>query len=397
MSKLIHLLVSLSFFTMAACSVDNPFENEKKPGQKPLPSAVDARASLTSELYVRNFSELPLNASLPEQPWTDSYWPHADGGIAYRWNESSGVSSDDRRAYTLASYEDLKRKDLARLSPAEKLDLYRGRYDYPATRSERARTQVLKTVRSHELFDPNFKIAAWNGLCHAWAMASLNFKEPGTVTLRSPQGLVIPFGSSDIKALLMYAVDQSLQAKKPSMLGGRCTNDFEALKKKRDSGAITSEEFAAQVKAGGCQDVDAGAFHIALANQIGILKEGFIADVTRDQEVWNQPVFAYRSTVISESSEISLTAQAGTVKEVTVLTAMFYGVETSRQWNAHPAERSRDKKQYSYRLQLNAEGDIIGGVWLTQDRPDFIWKQKPSETGSEEWETIMKIYQASVK
>ena len=36
-----------------------------------------------------------------------------------------------------------------------------------------------------------------------------------------------------------------------------------------------------------CEGVNAGALHILLANMVGIRKEGFIADVTRDREVWN--------------------------------------------------------------------------------------------------------------
>ena len=77
-----------------------------------------------------------------------------------------------------------------------------------------------------------------------------------------------------------------------------------------------------------CRGINPGAFHIILANKIAIRDEGFIADVTRDLEVWNQAVFGYRSKVISErTSNFSPMAAPNTVKELRVVTVMDYTIE----------------------------------------------------------------------
>ncbi|NBX17181.1 MAG: hypothetical protein EBR09_07440, partial [Proteobacteria bacterium] len=65
-----------------------------------------------------------------------------------------------------------------------------GRFDFPTVQSERRRTSPAA--------------AAWEGLCHGWAPASLEFNEPEPVTVTGENNIKIPFGSSDIKALLSW-------------------------------------------------------------------------------------------------------------------------------------------------------------------------------------------------
>ena len=53
------------------------------------------------------------------------------------------------------------------------------------------------------------------------------------------------------------------------------------------------------------------------------------------------------------------------------------------------------KKVYRYVLELDSEDNIIGGEWVSFDRPDFLWKQaKPEFQGF--FAPLEKIYQASV-
>ena len=66
-----------------------------------------------------------------------------------------------------------------------------------------------------------------------------------------------------------------------------------------------------------CKDTNAGAFHIVIANQIAHMDEGFIVDVTRDAEVWNQAVQGFDVKEI-ETKEPSAGSAEGTVKEVVV-------------------------------------------------------------------------------
>jgi len=111
------------------------------------------------------------------------------GGISHRY--LSHDPQDFRyQLYTLEELKQMSAEQLKLLSPAEKYDIYVGRYDYPTVHSEWKRTHPTD--------------ASWFGLCHGWAPASLVFKNPNTTTLTNLDGITIPFGSSDIKAYLTY-------------------------------------------------------------------------------------------------------------------------------------------------------------------------------------------------
>src|SRR5207253_1035327 len=91
--------------------------------------------------YQSKFSDLPLTGAVNTEsiPWSDSYWPGNRAGIANRWN-----SPFDRMfSYVPPSLPLLKsmtQDRIALLSPAEKYDIYMGRYDYPTVAFERGRT-----------------------------------------------------------------------------------------------------------------------------------------------------------------------------------------------------------------------------------------------------------------
>jgi hypothetical protein len=133
------------------------------------------------------------SASLAVSPWSDTYWPDFQGGISHRWNSQTPKDF----GYSTLSLATLKRAtwtQLSQLSPAEKLDIYAGRYDYPTVKSEWQRCSPQ---------DPT-----WTGLCHGWAPASMAYLQPYPVNLTNKDGILVPFGSSDVKALLTYFVAQ---------------------------------------------------------------------------------------------------------------------------------------------------------------------------------------------
>jgi hypothetical protein len=252
-------------------------------------------------------------------------------------------------------------EQLKALSPAEKYDIFMGRFDYPTVASERNRVS-----RSD---------ADWEGICHGWAPASLLYLEPGAATLIGADGVRVPFGSGDVKALLTY-FHAVVNRGGVRGLGARCRT-------KLNGRPGSSPE---------CQDVNAGAFHVVLANQLGLRKQGFVADVTRDFEVWNQPVHGF-STRIRGYQKPSLGAAPGTVKEAVVDTTMTYAFEIDPTWN--PGVRKDRSKTYTYRLELNNNGQIIGGEWYSLDRPDFLWTQgRRSFSGY--YAKIFEVYKASV-
>jgi hypothetical protein len=161
-----------------------------------------------------------------------------------------------------------------------------------------------------------------------------------------------------------------------------------------------------------CNDTNAGAFHLVLANKVGLRHESFVVDITRGDEVWNQAVAGYESRVKKEfvGSQVSPEAAPGTVKEVLVDTTFYYTEERAEQWDAHSdgktLERYHRKAQYNYvyRLELDAKNNIIGGSWEgdrfptrvdLQDRPDFLWEQS-NFIFPDTHAAVEQIYNASI-
>ncbi len=290
--------------------------------------------------FERKFAALPTASTLEKAPWSDSYWPSYLGGIALRWNTPFNYYEDSFR-YRALPYRRIRRMgpaQLAGLSPAEKFDLLNGDYNYTLLNSERSRTGRNSPT--------------WEGLCHGWALIDLyvgNFSDSRT-----------------------YFVAE------------RCNVDLS-----RNPSAAVSPE---------CRDTNAGTFHLVLTNQIGIKREGFVADITRDLQVWNHPVYGYESRVVSEVDGASPGAATGTVKEITLETVMQFISEAGSHWES--GITNTPSRTYNYRIELNADGQIIGGAWLTEDRPDFIWKQDPPEfmdVGPLRFSSLKTLYENSIR
>lgn len=343
------------------------------------------------ELFTYAFHELPLSGNLRSSPWSGGYWPSYQGGISYRW--SMPAENDIYRyGYELLSDADIGQADLTNLSPSEKLDIILRKYTFPHTRSERARTNVLKTVPWSSEYEPGYSIPYWFGLCHAWAPATIAFKQPKPVIVRNSDGIIVPFGSSDIKALLAYFLDNNYGLTK--LAGKRCNFEIDDLLERYRTGQISREEYLEELSS--CSDINAGAFHIALANQIGILGKSFLADISRMPEVWNQPIYKYQTHIVEAHEGTRDNSAPGTVRVIKVKTTMYYTPEISYSWNI-PSSYPETSKEYTYWLELDRNGSIIGGEWENEnsDRPDFIWKQKTPEFVGD-YRIIKQLYDISV-
>ena len=344
--------------------------------------------------YESILSELPLTGEVSDKPWSDDYWPTYRGGLSYRWNDSD-QKKINYNPLTKADINQLRSSQTARLSPAEKYDLFVGYYDFPTVASERKRTQVLKTIKDSDQYEDGFSIPGWEGLCHGWAPASINFKEPKPISLVGANGIAVEFGSSDIKALLtFYQQYQGNRSTKTYFMADRCYEDFSELSKKLRNNEISQEEFHAARESSGCEDTNAGAFHLVLSNEIGKKQASFLVDVTRDAEVWNQAVNSYRSQILSETTEISEDAAEGTVKEVQVRTEMIYTVESGPSHD--PIDTLEATAFYEYILELAENEQIIGGRWISERRPDFLWRETTPEFRGY-FAALKHIYEESIK
>ena len=319
--------------------------------------------------FERSFDALPQTATLEKTPWSDSYWPTTDAGISQRWNDSS-IYDEGNFSYkspTLEQLQTMSAADIAKLSPAEKFDILNGDYNYTLQKEERSRTR------------PDAE--SWEGLCHGWASASLTLDEPKAVMIKNPQGIDVPVGSADVKGLLdLYNGNYSTS--RVYFVADRCDVD------------ISNEPDAANNPE--CRDTNAGTFHLVLTNQIAKRHQGFVADVVRDLQVWNHPVYGYTSEIISQRDGASEGAAAGTVREVTMRTTMNYVSETGPVWKH--GQVNRLDRQYNYRVEINESGQIIGGEWLDSARPDFLWMQDAPEFANMDginFSTLSSIYETS--
>ncbi len=378
-----------------ACGQDS--KSSLKEGFNTLnkPSQMDYSYLTGKRGYVANFAQLPLKGKLEETPWSDTYYPTYKGGITYRWNSRSADSK--RYSYPIRYTE----SNLISLSPAEKYDIFLGDRSMTMTNDERDRTEVMKTVKGSSEYEAGFKIPTWEGLCHAWAPATMAFQEPKAVEVTNSKGVTVPFGSSDIKALLTYMLHLNDQDEQSQSLGGRCYEDFAELTKDLRAGKITAAEYKSRRSSSSCRDTNAGAFHIVIANQLGMMNEGFVADITTDAEVWNQPIYKFSSRIVADDLAPSRKAAKGTVKEVEIETTLGYITEVDQSYNPNNSG-SLAELNYHYRVELNAKGDIIGGEWIVdnensnEDRPDFLWK-RPTPSFSGKFKELGAIYKASIE
>ena len=328
---------------------------------------------LFDSLTSLRWSDLPRQGSLPEMPWAGAYWPNSLRGIAWRWQVSY---SEDPIMESISSRPSLKNleamspQQIAMLSPAEKYDIAQGRYDYPLTSAELNRTGPE---------DPT-----WWGLCHGWAAASVNFKEPGTVKIINPDGLAVPFYSSDLKALLSFAQQYNRKRADTRLMALRCNETISFW----PPGRQLSDE---------CRDANPGAFHLALVEAIAVRQTPLIIDMKQDLEVWNVPLYSFDTRVLYENVPLYLEAAPGTKQIIAVETVVGYtGLSQPQQMPFLEGNHQNLKKiLYRYLLELDEKGIIVGGEWVTNGTPDFLWYQTPFQF-SGYFQSLESIYASSI-
>lgn len=281
-----------------------------------------------------NFLLLPLKGEVKSSGkfWSGDSWRLSKGAINNRWNtkDKQGFNyiSPGSRQLTALPVEIMKS-----LSPSEKYDVYMGRYDYPL------KMEVDWLARSGQ--------ESWEGLCHGWAGATMNHEEPDAKTLINPDGIEVYFGSSDIKALITYAYSKLLIRPEESM-GKRCEEHY-----------LTGEN---------CDDdLTALSFHTVIANKLGLRGQSFIADIDRYKEVWNHPVTAYESKILSMKDY-----KKG-IKALIQTRLSYVDVVEKNSWNKGEVKNMTSYMTVKYEIIMDSDGNMINSNWITRERPDFLW------------------------
>lgn len=317
------------------------------------------------------------------QPWSDDYWPIYQGVLGKRyvdqdfeylskWNEFFDFIVE-KPAYKI--YQEKNLVEIDNLSPAEKYDLLMDNQTYMLTR--------YSWSQGKQYFDAKGEVEAWMGICHGWAPAAYMLERPlKKVTLMSHDNVTpITFYPSDIKALasLLWANTQT----PTRFVGGRCNNKEP---EQNEAGRVTDDT---------CFDTNPATWHLSVINQVGVLKRSFVIDATYDYEVWNQPVSSYNFIYFNPESNLTVDKVEDAIiniedyskdkfkefrsprakKVIGVAMQLNYLVETSPTHSDTDDETLDDISTviYIYDLEIDENGEIIGGEWYNNTHPDFLW------------------------
>lgn len=338
---IVSLLITLSFSSRikrAPASNDNPASFFK------------------GERYTANIFSIPTTMKL-SQPWSGSYWPANKGGIGWRYGAkylNYNQPSDHLSRYGTSTFSQYIKDNY---SPAEKYDFLVGDYSYTLTHAVR-----YKMGRS----------AFWEGICHGWSPASFKEKTPmRSVTLYASDGVTpVTFYPDDIKALASQFWASSIGNYKTDTMGIN----------------------------GNSVDNNPASFYIAIGNLVGLRHTPMIYDATLGGAIWNYPAFTYTTTFyniitnqnsnisgakisISEAkSSSSYNARVG-ANNADPKCVYLIGVKMSVQYSNEtqpnrgtPFPNQTAGKSYNFFLELDENNNIIGGTWVSNDHPDFIWK-----------------------
>jgi len=287
--------------------------------------------------FVYQLSRLPTEGKLDVIPWSETYWPSKQGSINVRWNqphpEGFKYTSPSR-----AEVMTMSRDELSRLSPSEKYDIFMGRYDYP----------LKKEVSG--IATPSARW--WAGICDGWSMAAIQYAEPMAVDATNPDGVVVPFAASDVKGLMSYSAAMHFQVE-TRQVGSKCNG----------MGRVFG---SAQ-----CGDINPGALHVILANEIGIKKQGFVTERDPGNQIWNQPTYGFKFQMMGSAKP-----EDGAYG-VRVQATLYFADELDKpEWlPVVGTDKFKEGKiEMDYILDLDAAGNIIGGEWVGHsDHPDFVW------------------------
>lgn len=320
-------------------------------------------------------SQLPLEGKLSDDRlgWSETFWPSNKGGIAYRWNHPT----PNNFKYALHTKEQLlamTSEELSQLSPTELYDISQNDYKYSLTK------KVLNTFNENKLW--------WEGICHGWALAASYYPEPQKVELTNKDGIQVSFGSSDVKGLL--AMHEAFNSKGAyAQVGKRCGVNGKVAGEAFPEDGDVPEPAQKDADRPECSDTNAGAFHVVVTNMLGRLQRGFVLDVDRFNDVWNQPAVSFKSEVVGPVALNENDRKNGIAQKIQVKTKLIYGDElefrteelekegtlgfVSKEPVTNTPAQTFGEKNYEYILELDSNSNIVGGVWISTTRPDFIW------------------------
>ena len=314
-----------------------------------------------------NLAALPLSGAAAESPWAGTYWPTYKDNINDPW---AGAGTQPPSTKYAAAFGRTGLED--RVSAEFGIDSRSTAT--PCTTTDECNDELGEACAIRTGETAGKCVPTWFGICHAWAPAAIMEREPQHAVTHNG----VEFKVNDLKALISLSYGEGLDVKFMSL---RCNENLS------DDGQVVDNTPVADE----CQDSNAGAFHIAIANIVGLQSDSLVEDRTIDAEVWNQPIRAY--DVYTNQSLTAAQAQTyagGTGSTYTFNSAatQFRRVQMRLDYISEPAQNIdgnlasvidtyTHSDHYEYVLELDASGDIVGGEWIGAsriDHPDFLWR-----------------------
>lgn len=329
---------------------------------------------LLSDEFEYKFNLLPKSGAAEQSPWAGNYWPTYRDNINYRWD---GDNSDS----PAKKYE----KAFGRTDLEERISEQYGiestlKYGFdPCEDDTDCDVEMTEACAKRTGADSGYCLPTWWGICHAWAPAAILAEEPVNPVTHNG----VTFKVNDLKALVSLSYTAGLSV---DFISLRCNKNDE-----KDE--ITYDENGIPVAADKeCADTNAGTFHVAVTNLLGLQGRSFVEDRTFDAEVWNQPVRSFEVTksayitAYGANKLIGMTDSSYTYQFNDNAT-MFRHVKMKLKYITESAQSTDGNLSgkidfytrtdyYEYVLELNLDGHIIGGEWVgssKKDHPDFLW------------------------
>jgi len=393
-------LVAVAFCGCGAGENEGPVSCDSLPDGKIKQACIDKSAPKADRWDSQNdpqlfgvnldyqLANLPQQGRVEQVAWPSTYWPTYEDSVNVRWQGQSSRSPLEK--YDMAFNDWTPPADFDTLVPFKDCaNEYDNKYYDelgPAAKywSENHGNKAMRDLWK----DPDGKceeaIESWWGLCHAWVPAAILEPEPQKAVTYNG----VTFEVSDVKALLIMAYNNSSSR----FVGRRCNVRTDEIERD-EYGRIKQDE---------CRDSNPGTMHLILTNMIGRDKRAFAEDRTMNYEVWNQPVIGYEVNSMDEKTEeeaaklidpdcvspCTYTWNTDAKKFFQVATDVHYVTESSP--DTVPKIPQIDSytrtDSYGYILELDGNGDIIGGEWLTASgssypsrfnsqmaHPDFFW------------------------
>lgn len=232
---------------------------------------------------------------------------------------------------------------------------------------------------------------SYAGSCHGEAPASIWAQKPGNpVLMRGKAEADILFDTDDLAVLT--AELWATQLKAPVYYAGKRCNLKKEQVERDSNGRLMVEE---------CRDLNPALFHLALVKLVNPQEKGFILERDSFAEVWNTGIVAYDLEYHPIRTRDGRMVEAGIPVPVTDIAdadATHRANSTHSLVDVSATVRNTwgDSYTYRYSLELDAEGNLLGGEWGGLDEfesaeardaarvgPDFLWRMKRDEIAFE--------------